>query len=203
MDEFTHQLLVDATAALTADPRAKVALLGYTPVALTLRHELNNLGLSARLVGIFDPEREDGSDAISPWTALVESDVGILVVCADAAKPGLLRAASEALRTVAPPVVVLAGTAHLEFHDDLYEALDSPALVPSYATGYAYTRVHLFQCLKAAAANRLRGAIVEFGSFKGGTTAWLARVARQLELDCPVIGFDSWAGFPPSAGARK
>ena len=97
-----------------------------------------------------------------------------------------------------PPAVVLAGTGHLAFVDPDFEELNTPALVPSYATGSPYTREHLFACLKAAARPGLRGAIVEFGAFKGGTTAWLARVAAHLGLDgCRVIGLDSWAGFPP------
>ena len=58
--------------------------------------------------------------------------------------------------------------------------------------------MHLYQCLRACARAGLRGAIVEFGAFKGGTTAWLARVVAHLGLDgCRVIGLDTWAGFPP------
>lgn len=122
-----------------------------------------------------------------------------MVVGHDADKAAVL----DAYRAVVgeqrvPPAVVLAGSAHLDYHDPDFDLLNAPALVPSYATGSAHTREHLFQCLQAAAANDLQGAIVEFGAFKGGTAAWLARVAGHLGLaDSPVIGFDSWAGFPP------
>ena len=95
------------------------------------------------------------------------------------------------------PELVLLGTGHMEFNDDRFAELDAPALVPSYATGSPNTRIHLYQCLVAAAANKLAGAVVEFGAFKGGTTAWLARVVAELQLDSRVIGFDSWDGFPP------
>jgi len=84
----------------------------------------------------------------------------------------------------------------MEFRDHLFDELNAPALVPSYATGYPFTRIHMYQYLRAAAWSGLSGAIVEFGCFKGGTTAWLARVARSLNLDVPIIGFDSWSGFP-------
>ena len=41
------------------------------------------------------------------------------------------------------------------------------------------------QCLQGGRRGGLRGAIVEFGAFKGGTTAWLARAAAHLGLeDC-------------------
>ena len=64
--------------------------------------------------------------------------------------------------------------------------------MPSYATGSPYTREHSFNCLKAAARAGLRGAIVEFGAFKGGTTARLARVAAHLGLPKDsVIGLDN------------
>jgi predicted O-methyltransferase YrrM len=140
-----------------------------------------------------------------PWDVTIHqqnslgplASVRLLVLCDDAGKEELLRQAAQRTGTP-PPRVVLAGTAHLEFADPVFAELEAPALVPSYATGYAHTRVHLYQCLKAAAAVGRRGAVVEFGAFKGGTTVWLARAARALGLeDCPVIGFDSWSGFPP------
>jgi O-methyltransferase len=96
---------------------------------------------------------------------------------------------------------VIGGIGHLQFRDAVYDLMDRPALVPSYATGYANTRVHLYQCLKAAAKNGLGGAVVEFGSFKGGTTAWLARTVCFLGLNAKVIGFDTWSGFPPKRSA--
>jgi len=43
-----------------------------------------------------------------------------------------------------------------------------------------------------------RGAVVELGAFKGGTSVWLAKATAGLGLsDCPVIAFDAWDGFPP------
>jgi hypothetical protein len=56
---------------------------------------------------------------------------------------------------------------------------------------------HLYQCLVNAARLGLTGVVAEFGMFKGGTTMFLARVIERLRADWPVIGFDSFAGFPP------
>ena len=66
----------------------------------------------------------------------------MIVVCADANKEALLRAYAGLmpLERVLPRVVI-AGTAHLEYRDPRYGALDKPALVPSYATGYANTLI--------------------------------------------------------------
>jgi hypothetical protein len=94
--------------------------------------------------------------------------------------------------------VVLAGLGHQEELDPLFEELEAPALVPSYATGHPRTRVHLYDCLKAAAENNCEGAVVELGAFKGGTSVWLARAVRLLGLkNTKVVAFDSWDGFPP------
>jgi O-methyltransferase len=179
-----QQLLDEALLALAEEPVDHVALLGRTADALWLEAQLRQAGPWDVTV-----HQRDSLDALA--------SVGLLVICDDAGKEDLLRQAAQATGTP-PPRVVLAGTAHLEFEDAVFAALEAPALVPSYATGYAHTRVHLYQCLKAAAAAGRRGAIVEFGAFKGGTTVWLAKAARALGLeDCPVLGFDSWSGFPP------
>lgn len=69
-------------------------------------------------------------------------------------------------------------------------------LVPSLANGYPNTLTHLHQCLTNAARLGLTGVVAEFGMFKGGTTMFLSRIIEQLGLDWPVIGFDTFAGFP-------
>jgi hypothetical protein len=42
----------------------------------------------------------------------------------------------------------------------------------------------------------LNGVVVEFGMFKGGTTMLLSRFIESLGRSWPVIGFDTFAGFP-------
>lgn len=194
-DELYAQVLERVAAGV----RGPIALLGLSPAALELAGRLEQAGLGERLAGIFDP-RDDAPPDTRPWTLLQRTQPGLLVVCEDAAKEDLLAGAADALDVAPHPQVVLAGMAHQQFRDPVYAELDAPALVPSYATGHPHTRVHLYQCLSAAAANSLEGAIVEFGAFKGGTTAWLARTARRLGLqNSTVIGFDTWDGFPERA----
>jgi len=96
------------------------------------------------------------------------------------------------------PQVILGGLGQQEHPDPIYEDLEAPAMVPSYATGNPRTRAHLYDCLRAAAANGRDGAVVELGAFKGGTSVWLARAVAALGLeDSNVIAFDAWDGFPP------
>lgn len=195
----TEELSANTLVCILRHTDPRVALIGLTLQALDVRAVLTGRGLGSTVLGIFDPDEPQGRAGLATgWADLAGLRPNIIVICADADKEDLLRATDKALGDRASlPEVVLAGTAHLEFRDPVYDRLDAPALVPSYATGYPHTRVHLYQCLQAAAVNGLHGAIVEFGSFKGGTTAWLARTARHLGLAGPVIGFDSWAGFPP------
>jgi len=94
--------------------------------------------------------------------------------------------------------VVLGGLGHQDARDPVFDELEAPALVTSYATGHPYTRAHLYDCLRSAAAHGRSGAVVELGAFKGGTAVWLAKAVGRLGLrDTPVIAFDAWDGFPP------
>lgn len=193
-----EQDLVARTMQTVCDVRPRrIALLGWTPAALATIAALRGVGLEACVVGIFD----DDAPAAESFSKLVSANPDLIVVCHDAEKAEwLVRARNEIGSSPHLPHVVIAGIQHLEFRDPLYAELDAPALVPSYATGSPYTREHLYQCLLASAAAGLSGAIVEFGAFKGGTTAWLAQVARRLGLsNSDVIGFDTWDGFPPRA----
>jgi O-methyltransferase len=197
-DAFVSELIARTLSRVAARDARRIALVGFTAAALQVRSAMIAAGLAEHVVGIFDAS-VPGATETRPLSALAEADHDLVVICFDADKQqALLDYRSHAPARTPPPEVVLAGSAHLEFRDDEFETLNAPALVPSYATGSPYTRAHLFQCLKAAAGAGLRGAIVEFGAFKGGTTAWLARTAAHFGLlGCRVIGFDSWAGFPP------
>lgn len=196
---FTEQLVTRTLERVTQRDTTHVALLGFTVATLAVRDALSSAGLADRVLGIYDTDDAHSAGGVGKLAELAERDHDLLVVGVDATKAQLLGAYRQLVGERGnPPEVVLAGVAHLDYADPDFAQLNAPALVPSYATGSPYTREHLFQCLQGAAANQLRGAIVEFGAFKGGTTAWLARVAAHLGLgDCRVLGFDSWSGFPP------
>lgn len=186
-------------AGQVAAGRVPVAVLGATGVGLEMCARVRVLGGADALVGLFDPSVADGQGAVRPWPELRDSGAALLVIASDADKERLLRAAADALDGAGePPSVILAGLAHQEYSDRLFEQLERPALVPSYATGHPASRVHMFQVLQHAALHGLSGAVVELGAFKGGTTAWLARTIAALGIErSRVIGFDSWRGFPP------
>ena len=74
-------------------------------------------------------------------SVLVKHAHDLLVVGVDAEKASLLDAYRRHISDRdEPPDVVLAGTAHLDYADPDFAALNAPALVPSYATGSPHTR---------------------------------------------------------------
>lgn len=120
---------------------------------------------------------------------------GAVVVVEDRHKEGLLRAL--AALDVGLPRVVLGGTAHLDFDEPAYHEALGRLRERSLAHGYPLSRVHLFQCLQQVVRRGLEGTIVEFGTFRGGTTQFLREADRLLGGDHPIIGFDTFDGLPP------
>ncbi|UYN82918.1 MAG: class I SAM-dependent methyltransferase [Microcella sp.] len=123
----------------------------------------------------------------------------VIVVAEDLSKEAAIRDALPYLKYA--PSIIIAGYAHYEFRDDLFEQTLANLHVPSIANGYPNTLIHLYECVRNAARLDLEGAIVEFGVFKGGTTMFLARLAKAFAREWRVIGFDTFGGFPPRRSA--
>ncbi|NYF09919.1 hypothetical protein HDC94_001075 [Leifsonia sp. AK011] len=134
-----------------------------------------------------------------PLASLAVDQPPVLIVAVDESKERVLERALP--HVVYAPKVIVAGYAHYDFRDDRFEDLHSQLLVPSIANGYPNTLVHLYQCLVNADRLGLEGSIAEFGVFKGGTTMFLARLAAELGREWPLIGFDTFGGFPSKRSA--
>jgi hypothetical protein len=148
---------------------------------------------------VYAPAADDACPPLSvpvrPFQALRGARHGVLVVAADAEKEDLLCAALPFIGGT--PKVIVAGYGHLGFRDAVFEQELAQLLVPSLANGYPHSLVHLDQCLANAARLGLSGVVAEFGMFKGGTTMLLSRLIERLGAHWPVIGFDTFGGFPP------
>jgi O-methyltransferase len=196
MTRLVDELLEGLSSYLAAG-ELRVAVLGLSGEALGVLDGAESLGAAA---AIFDPDADPGiHPRLLSWADLTDFGPQVIVIASDERKEDLLSAAASALDSTPVPHCVLAGLGHQDRAEDpLFEQLEAPALVPSYATGHPYTRAHLYDCLRDAATHGRSGAIVELGAFKGGTSVWLAKAARGLSLDSsPVIAFDFWDGFPP------
>lgn len=191
LEDLDHELLAGARS---------VGILGLTRVTLQLLGSLAPSGLLGTVEGVYVSEASSLrppalSVPVRAMGELANAHHDTLVVAADAEKEGLLRAALPFVQGA--PKVIVAGYGHLAFRDAIFQEELAQLLVPSLANGYPDSLIHVFQCLKNAARLGLRGVVAEFGMFKGGTTMFVSRVIERLGMDWPVIGFDTFNGFPP------
>lgn len=193
-----RRLLSDLAEAVVGQP-GNIAIVGWTDFALEVRAWLQSTGLAARTVGIFDDDVDPALD-VRPITALGSAAASIIVVAEDAGKQRLLRRLAEVV--VPGPKIIIGGFGHLEFANPSFDRLVNSAVVPSLANGYPECLVHLYQCLGNAARLGLSGSVVEFGMFRGGTTMLLSRFVEAFGVTWPVIGFDTFDGFPEPRDVR-
>jgi hypothetical protein len=197
-DEDYAKLLEDTEHELLAD-RGPAGVLGLTPLTLRLLASLAPAGLDRAIEAVYTPAVPAACPTLTvpvrPFTALRETDCGVPAVAADAEKEDLLCAALPFISSA--PKVIVAGYGHLGFQDMLFEEEQAQLLAPSLANGYPNSLIHLYQCLVNAARLGLSGVVAEFGMFKGGTTMFLSKVIERLGASWPVIGFDTFGGFPP------
>jgi O-methyltransferase len=198
-DEDYCRLVADLEDELLSGG-GQAGMLGLTRVTLRLLASLAPAGLTRAVEAIYAPTEACAAIPslvvpVRSFHALRQARHRVLVVAADEQKEDLLRAALPYIKGA--PKVIVAGYRHLAFRDQVFHEEQGQLLVPSLANGYPDSLVHLYQCLVNAARLGLRGVVAEFGMFKGGTTMFLARVIRRLGAGWPVIGFDTFGGFPP------
>jgi O-methyltransferase len=198
MDPADFEVLVTDTRKLLGGQERDVGVLGLTEVALDLVTRLQGCGLGSCVSAIYAIDNTTRTAfsgvPVRPISKLAERQHELLIVAADAEKEEILWAAKPFV--VGVPDVVIAGYGHHAFRDNLLRDVATSALVPSLANGYPHTLTHLYQCLVNCHRQGLEGTVAEFGMFKGGTTMMLSRIIEALGASWPVIGFDTFAGFP-------
>lgn len=189
-------LLSDLKSELANDPRSTFAILGHTPISYDLLNFFRAVGAENRLLGVYsDQTVPAGHGGWHRAIAQMKTDApSIVLIASDEDKEVLLELAVPYLSSKVR--ILLAGYGHFAFRDATFEEVVKTALVPSLANGYPNTLIHLYQCLQNAARLGLTGVVAEFGMFKGGTTMLLSRFIERLDQSWPVIGFDSFSGFP-------
>ncbi|OBK95340.1 hypothetical protein A5645_13500 [Mycobacterium asiaticum] len=191
IEDLEDQLLSGAT---------RVAILGLTPDTLKIYRHLRASEISDVIDGVYVPHADLKPTYSVPFNVRPLDEIGlveydIIVVAADEDKEELLIGALEYIKGA--PKVIVSGYGHLNYRDSTYKKVLADLLVPSLANGYPNTLIHLYECLVNASRLNLEGVVAEFGVFKGGTTMFLSKVVELLGKDWPVIGFDSFDGFPP------
>lgn len=202
MPAFIESLLHQTIEALTADGSTAV-LWGFNPDSAALAFQLGERGFKPAITAIVDDagvsktkRLYDGIPVITP-EELRAVNFDVLVIALNTDKElALTRFRTYDARL---PQVIIAGTDHLRFRDPEFDLLRDSLIVPSRAAGYGSMLIHLYQCLQYIKKRGLQGDIAEFGVYKGGTTAFIAKTIRSLELSARLYAFDTFSGFP----ARK
>ena len=194
--EDLEQLINETKAALAESSRSTFAIVGHTPETYDLLALFRSTGSDGRLLGVYtdSPEEVDRSGLHRQICELATDQPDVALIASDEDKERLIEIAVPWLRPQTR--LIFAGHRHFEFRDAEFDAVVKSALVPSLANGYPNSLVHLYQCLRNAARLELDGVVVEFGMFKGGTTMLLSQFIESLGRSWPVIGFDTFAGFP-------
>lgn len=194
--------LVRESMSHIAAGRRHIAIWGIDETALAVARSFEDSGVNSvcrtvlvdRLLDHVDRPPVHGCTLVGRRD-LDTLPIDLLVIAADADKEQHLREFVTLNQRL--PVVVLAGTEHFKYADPDFGEVLRNCLVKSYATGYTDSLVHLFQAVRYLGQKRLRGAVAEFGMFKGGTTEFLVRSLRRFSVDVTaVFGFDSFTGFP-------
>ena len=199
--ENVQYLISGIRAELAHGRRTVIAIEGLTPVALELLHATASMRHLDQLVSIYAGEEfsESGAVPTKPLRCLSSDKPTLVVVASDTDKENLLASAAHYLD---PDVrVLIAGYAHLAFADALFDQQVRNAIVPSLANGYPNSLIHIFQCLKNAARLGLKGIVVEFGMYKGGTTMLMSRFIEGLLQAWKLYAFASFVGLPPRRSA--
>ena len=191
IEDVEHELLMGSRS---------IGILGLTKVTLKILNSLAPVGLTSMIEAIYVSNRANMTHPsllvpIHLLEELANVQLDTLVVAADAEKELLICDALPFIQGT--PKIIVAGYGHFEFSDPTFREELSRLLVPSFANGYPHTLTHIYQCLRNAACLGLQGVVAEFGMFKGGTTMFMSRVIERLGMDWPVVGFDTFSGFPP------
>jgi O-methyltransferase len=193
-DEAFQKLLSDVREQFARG--VDIAIVGATSTAARLLHALNERE-SQRVVAVFDATNTSSLALghVLPLSRLSDVHFGALVIASDDEKEQLVLDALPYLKGT--PQVILAGYRQYDFVDPILDEEIRNVQVPSLANGYPHVVTHMYQCLRNAKRLGLDGEIAELGMFRGGTTMLLSRLVERLGATWRIIGFDTFAGFPP------
>lgn len=199
---FVETVLQDSVRALTSN--CKQALIwGLTADCTEIVAGLARAGFLHAVVGIAVPDGYEGPSPFNvplvPESRVNTIEFDLLIVATDDAKEDALRRFVTLDQRL--PAVIARGSAHYAFRDPDFEQLVQSLPVRSKAGGYPNMLLHIFQCLRSIAMRRLKGVVVELGVFNGGTTVFMARALQRFGYPLPIIGFDTFSGFPARRSA--
>jgi hypothetical protein len=109
-------------------------------------------------------------------------------------KEDILMALKNGLTSL--PKIKIFGNKNYEFNDKAFWRIKSSLHVKSKAGGYPEMLVHIYQSIKYIAANNLEGDVIELGTYRGGTTVFIAKTLQHFKGNRNFYSFDTFSGFP-------
>jgi hypothetical protein len=198
IDDFTKLKMKLRDEVVARPPGAKVAIVGWTSAAIELSAD-PVFSMGATLLGVFVPGKPAGQASVKALDGLATEKPDIVVIADDVGKEPLLEAVAALLP--AETKLLIGGFSHFAFRDQIFDRVRRELFIPSFANGYQYSLVHIYQCLQNAHRQGLKGVVAEFGMFKGGTTMLISKFIEEIGADWKVFGFDTFDGFPPRRSA--
>jgi hypothetical protein len=201
MQNSDLQKLLDDAMSHILEGKGRVSILSFSDITLRLIRSFRDLGLIAAISAVYavtpDATHAPPVDGVRVLglPELEHDDATAIIVAADADKEAVILSALPYIKGT--PRLLVAGYAHYSFRDPLFDEIRGELIAPSLANGYPNSLIHIYQCLRNASRLRLSGAVVELGTYKGGTTLFIADVIERLGTGWPVLTFDSFSGFPP------
>jgi len=198
-DEFRNTIRNRILEEFLAGSR-RFLLWGFNAVCVKLIPELQHFGLLEHISGIIDKDAANQALTSFPLpifapSRLPELPMDTLVVLEDEGKEQVLKEFMTLDRRM--PKIILAGAGHFAFDDRTFIDLLKSNPVSSKAGGYPNMRTHIYQCLTHLVRSGKRGAIIEFGAYRCGTTIFIARLLKQLDRSERIIAFDTFGAYPP------
>lgn len=119
-----------------------------------------------------------------------------IVICADSDKVDYLKNLADLDWGERTPKIIMAGKGHMRPTLERVKEVESLLKINSEATGYAFTKEHLCECLLQLRKSGLTGNVIELGVFNGGTLGMLYNISRSLGIldNLKFTGFDTWDG---------
>lgn len=180
--------------------KRQIVLWGFNPDCANLLGDLEKLGLLNHVSGIVDPSKTKHGQIVFNKTVVSPEKIGTLpmdtlAIIEDENKEEALKAFVRVDSRI--PEVIIVGSKHFDFKDELFEKLVASCPVKSKAGGYNYMLIHIYQSLRQLLERKVEGSIAEFGCFQCGTTVFMAKILEAFGVARKIYAFDTFNGYPP------
>lgn len=169
---------------------------GLDRTSKTVLQSLKARRLLDYVIAIIDDKHSEqkflGRPVYKP-TCVTTLDFDTLIITEDQAKETALLEFSNLDKRI--PRVIIDGMEHQRYSDPAFQRILSSCEVKPKAGGYDKMLVHIYQSLGYLVRSNKKGSVAEFGVFRGGTTAFIARTLEYLGYSTPIYGFDTFEVF--------